>query len=192
MANRRTIIMALAAGLIVLGGTSWFVLAHRHAQPVSAPVTHPSSAQARSKPSVSEGGPTTAPLSMPVAGKVMTDFGWQYSGALNEWYYNPGITIAAKQGAAVRAAWSGTVAYVGQQPHMGLTVTVKDGDGFETVYGHLGSAAVKVGDAVKQGQPIGTVGGSSLYSRQSGSHVDFQLFHGATATNPLNYLHPSS
>ena len=129
---------------------------------------------------------------MPVSGKIKSAFGWQYSGALNEWYYNPGITIAAAQGHAVNAAWAGTVTQVTKEPHMGLTVTVNDGAGFDTVYGHLGQSSLKAGDVVRQGQPIGTVGGASLYSRQAGAHLDFQVYHGSTATNPMNYLHPSS
>jgi murein DD-endopeptidase MepM/ murein hydrolase activator NlpD len=129
---------------------------------------------------------------MPVSGKVQSGFGWQYSGALNEWYYNPGITIAAHKGAPVQAAWAGTVADVTREPHMGLTMTIRDGDGFNTVYGHLGKAVVKAGQTVRQGEVIGTVGAASLYSRTTGSHVDFQVYHGPTATNPVNYLHPSS
>jgi len=189
MANRQQTIMGVIAGIIVVAGGGWLVFSHRHAAPATGPI---SKVHTVSTPKPATGGPTSAPLMMPVSGKLMSSFGWQYSGALNEWYYNPGITIAAQANQPVRAAWSGTVTQVTQEPHMGLTVTVADGDGFETVYGHLGNATVKAGDPVQQGQVIGTVGGSSLYSRQAGPHLDFQVYHGATATNPMNYLHPSS
>lgn len=192
MANRRTTIMGVVAGVVVVGGATALVAMHRHQTASTQSVsTTPVKSQTGST-SPTAGGPESAPLQMPTSGKVAKSFGWQYSGALNEWYYNPGITIAAHQGTPVEAAWSGMVTNVNQQPRMGLTMTVRDGDGFETVYGHLGQAKVQAGQIVHQGQVIGTVGASSLYSRSTGSHIDFQVYHGSKATNPTNYLHPSS
>lgn len=191
MANRRTTIMGVVAGVVVVGGAAALVLTHRQTATTTTPVSTPASSQS-GKTSPAAGGPTSAPLAAPVQGKIASAFGWQYSGALNEWYYNPGITFAAKKGQPVKAGWAGKVTQVTKEPHMGLTVTVNDGDGFETVYGHLGRAEVKAGQEVHQGQVIGTVGAASLYSRNAGSHVDFQVYHGASATNPMNYLHPSS
>ncbi|MCY0898686.1 MAG: M23 family metallopeptidase [Firmicutes bacterium] len=190
MANRRTTILGAVAGVVVVGGAATVLLTTRHQVPTSGPLSHtPVTTVTHFNQS---DNPTSAPLKMPVSGTVARGFGWQYSGALNEWYYNPGITIAAPQGKPVVAAWGGTVTQVTHEPHMGLTVTVRDGDEFETVYGHLGQAGVKPGQTVQQGQVLGTVGGPSLYSRDSGSHIDFQVYHGATAANPMNYLYPSS
>lgn len=183
-------LFSVAAGVIVVGGAATFLVTH-HAAPTSGHLTTTVNSPS-GKNSPVAGGPSTAPLKMPVSGKVTSGFGWQYSGALNEWYYNPGITIAAPQGKTVAAAWAGQVTQITHKPHAGLTVTVRDGDGFDTVYGHLGKALVKPGQVVQQGQGIGTVGGKSLYSRSAGSHVDFQVYHGAKATDPMNYLHPSS
>ncbi|NMP21000.1 M23 family metallopeptidase [Sulfobacillus harzensis] len=193
MANRRTTILGVVAGIVVVGGAAALVVTHRQTATTSTPVSTktPASSQGGNT-SPAAGGPTSAPLAAPVKGKIASAFGWQYSGALNEWYYNPGITFAAPKGRPVEAAWAGRVTQVTKEPHMGLTVTINDGDGFETVYGHLGRVEVKAGQAVRQGEVIGTVGAASLYSRNAGSHVDFQVYHGATATNPMNYLHPSS
>lgn len=191
MANRRSTLMGIVAGIVVVGGAATLVLTHHHQASVTSPVSQvPVNSPGTTSPVA--GGPTSAPLASPVQGKIAGAFGWQYSGALNEWYYNPGVTIAAPTGRPVNAGWAGTVTQVTREPHMGLTVTINDGDGFETVYGHLGKASVKVGDMVRQGQEVGTVGAASLYSRNAGSHVDFQVYKGATATNPMNYLHPSS
>ncbi|PSR20917.1 MAG: M23 family peptidase [Sulfobacillus acidophilus] len=191
MANRRTTIMGVVAGIVVLGGTAALVASQRPAAVTSSLAKPPvSSTQTRAIPTV--GGPASAPLQMPVSGSIASTFGWQYSGTLNEWYYNPGITVAAHQGQPVTAAWSGMVTNVNREPITGLTVTVRDGDGFETVYGHLGSVSVKAGQTIRQGDVIGSVGPASLYSRTQGAHIDFQIYHKATATNPMNYLHPSS
>lgn len=194
MANRRvTIISAIAGAAVVAGGAVAIGLHSRPSQTVTSPMKSlPKNQPLRKAKKTASGGPTAAPLMMPVSGKVESAFGWQYSGSLNEWYYNPGISIAAKTKTPVRAAWSGTVTQVAQVPHMGLSMTVNDGDGFETVYGHLGKARFKAGQSVRQGEVIGSVGSASLYSRQPGAHLDFQIFRGKTAANPMSYLHPSS
>ena len=136
--------------------------------------------------------PTATPLMLPVNGSIQANFGWQYSGALNEWYYNPGVTISAKAGRPVKAAWGGTVEKIASQPLTGVEVMIDDGDHFETAYVHLGKAEVKVGQTVSQGHVIGTVGGPDLYSHQAGAHIDFQIYHGGLASNPMGYLHVSS
>lgn len=195
MANRRLTLFGIIGGVAVVGGgLLTFTLTHRSTHPVTVSVAHSQSPTTHPH----KGGTpvqtnsTAAPLMMPLHGTVSNPFGWQYSGALNEWYYNPGITISAKAGTPVHAAWGGVVSQVENVNHQGLSVTVKDGNQYETVYGHLGSAGVKAGQMVKQGQVIGTVGGGSIYSHQPGSHLDFDVYHGSMATNPEGYLHPSS
>ena len=128
---------------------------------------------------------------MPVGGKILANFGWQYSGALNEWYYNPGVTIAAKAGAPVRAAWAGMVRKVMSLP-TGWQVTIDNGEHFVTSYSHLGQTKVKLGQEVSQGDIVGTVGSANLYSHQADPHMNFQIYHHQKASNPVAYLHPSS
>lgn len=198
MTNRRWRLWGMIAGLavVVFGGLTLAVRHHQTTTVTTAGIAQQKNGTNLSKTSSGTASsatqPIEAPLMLPVAGKVIADMGWQYSGALNEWYYNPGITIAANAGNTVRAAWGGTVVQVTTDPEMGLTATVNDGNGFKTVYGHLGSAAVKANEQIRQGQAIGTVGAANIYSRQPGNHVDFQIYHGKVASNPMSYLHPSS
>lgn len=196
-ASRRWSVMGLLAGILVVGAGAFAAAnwngfsGHQVAVPYTGAHTHRSRPAARgTMPTSSQ--PTSASLLLPVAGKVEANFGWVYTSHLGEWYYNPGVTLSAPTGTTVHAAWAGKVLSVGQEPLMGLTVTVQDGRGFETVYGHLGQANVKVGSWVSQGAAIGTIGGPSLYSRQTGSHLDFQLFHNGQPVNPKAYLTPSS
>ncbi|MBX5467567.1 MAG: M23 family metallopeptidase [Firmicutes bacterium] len=197
MANRRWSLWGIVAGavLLIAAGIT-LLLQHHRPLSVTSPMSNlaPHAVPNRTGPGQNgaQEEPTAAPLLMPTAGKILAGFGWQYSGALNEWYYNPGITIAAPAGADVRAAWGGTVAAVTNEPPVGLTVRIDDGNGFTTVYGHLGQALVKVGATVHQGDTIGTVGAASIYARQPGPHVDFQVLHGSVASDPMSYLHPSS
>lgn len=136
--------------------------------------------------------PTEEPIMLPVRGQIQADFGWQYSGAQNEWYYNPGITISAKAGTPVKAAWQGTVEKVVSNAKTGWEVMVDDGDHFDTAYSHLAKVDVRLGQNLQRGQELGTVGGTDLYSYQTGAHLNFQIYHGGLASNPLAYLHASS
>jgi murein DD-endopeptidase MepM/ murein hydrolase activator NlpD len=186
-------LVVLAGGLYLAAGRSGFL--HPQHQ-VTAPLrqTKPSTKR-RTAPmgrSSMRTRSVTAPLALPVSGEVAANYGWVYSTYLGEWYYNPGLTLTAPAGTPVHAAWGGRVESVSTQPYMGLTVTVADGNGMTTVYGHLGQASVAAGQPVQQGTVLGTVGGPSLYSRQQGSHVDFQIWQGNQSVNPENYLNGSS
>jgi murein DD-endopeptidase MepM/ murein hydrolase activator NlpD len=194
-------ILAGVLGVLVVGtGLTLAIRSERHAVSVKASLHHshakkhhPKNGRSRTTKSHAPRVISTAnPLMMPVQGRIETEFGWQYSGVQNEWYYNPGITIAAKAGTPVKAAWAGTVENVQANPQTGVEVMVNDGDRFETVYAHLGKADVKAGQALKQGAVVGTVGPNNIYSHQTGAHVDFELYHAGLASNPVAYLHPSS
>lgn len=196
--GRRTLAGAIGAGVLVVGGGSFMLLHHNGGgiTPVSGAVSRRHSGTPGKPATGAVHNPTvdntTVPIVMPVNGKVLAGFGWQYSGALNEWYYNPGVTVAAKEGTDVYAAWAGTVKQIVQDAHMGTTLTVDDGNDVTTVYGHMGTLAVKAGQVVKQGQVLGGVGGASIYSRQPGAHLDFDIYHGNVPSNPTSFLHPSS
>lgn len=93
------------------------------------------------------------------------------------------------QGKPVLAAATGTVitAVVGKdKPSYGQYVVLDHGNGESTLYGHMDSVLVAVGQPVTQGQQIGTVGNTG---NSRGSHLHFEervggavvdaWFHGA-------------
>lgn len=193
-------ILAGVVGVLVVGtGLTLAIRSERRAVSVKAELHQQKAkkgrAPKRKRPTKSHQAtvlPTAEPLMMPVNGRIQAGFGWQYSGAQNEWYYNPGITIAAKAGTPVKAAWAGTVERVQAQPATGVEVMVNDGGNFETAYAHLGKAKVRVGQSLHQGDVVGVVGASDIYAHQTGAHLDFQLYHSGLASDPVAYLHPSS
>ena len=194
--------MGILAGVVVVGGAAYAAanLGGFHTVRTTVPGTavrqHPSRTSRRAPvgtaPPVGYSHGTAAGLRMPVAGAVAAPFGWVYSTRLAEWYYNPGVTLKASGGEVVHAGWGGRVAAVGQEPLMGLTVEVNDGNGFTTFYGNLGKARVKVGEALRQGDVIGTVAAPSLYTRVAGAHLDFQVFQKSKAVNPAGFVKASS
>ncbi len=88
--------------------------------------------------------------------------------------YN-GVDLAAPVGTAVRAAQGGQVIVArgsGWNGGYGLYVVVKHGNGTQTLYAHLNTVSVVVGDTVASGQTIGTVGNTG---RSTGSHLHFEV-----------------
>jgi murein DD-endopeptidase MepM/ murein hydrolase activator NlpD len=99
---------------------------------------------------------------------------------------NDGINIAAPLGADVDATADGEVVYAGDELlGLGNLVLVKHSGGWVSAYAHADKLLVKVGDQVRQGQPVATAGASG---RVSEPQVHFQLRKGKTPIDPSTQL----
>lgn len=97
---------------------------------------------------------------------------------------NPGITIATKsQGAPVKAVFDGTISGVDNQGEV-TTVFIRHGK-YHTVYSNLSGIDVQVGDEVKKGQVIGSIGESYA---ASGGELSFIIMSGLLNVNPVSWL----
>ena len=96
-----------------------------------------------------------------------------------------GVDYAAPIGTPVRAVADGTVTVMTRKKADGNILKIKHPGNLSSGYLHLKGFAkgIKVGARVSQGQVIGYVG-STGYS--TGPHLDFRLWKGGTAINPLN------
>jgi hypothetical protein len=84
-----------------------------------------------------------------------------------------GLDIANKTGTPVLASTDGTVALAETDLYYtGGTVMLDHGQGLTSVYSHLHSVTVRVGRFVRQGEQIGTLGGTG---RATGPHLDWRL-----------------
>jgi murein hydrolase activator len=110
-------------------------------------------------------------LDWPVEGGIVYRFGRDTlpSGGIIRWN---GVGIAALVGTAVKAVEAGTVRLVGQFGTYGLTVVVEHGNGYYSVYSHLESAGVKLGNTVSKAGVIGRVGGENS---DYGPHLHFEI-----------------
>jgi septal ring factor EnvC (AmiA/AmiB activator) len=110
-------------------------------------------------------------LDWPVEGTIVYRFGRDTlpSGGIIRWN---GVGIAAPVGTPVKAVESGKVRLVGQFGTYGLTIVLEHGNGYYSVYSHLETAAVKLGNAVSKSGVIGTVGGENS---DYGPHLHFEI-----------------
>jgi septal ring factor EnvC (AmiA/AmiB activator) len=120
-------------------------------------------------------------LPWPVAGYIIAHFGsTKLPGGVI--YDNPGVTIGAKIGEAVKAVFDGEVTLVSYIEDK-QAVFIKHGKYF-TVYSNLSSADVQRGDQVKTGQVIGKAGAND----DGQGEVDFVIMQETNNVNPELWL----
>ena len=120
-------------------------------------------------------------LPWPVDGYIIYHFGSnQLPGGID--YDNPGVSIGAKVGQAVKAVFDGEVTLVSYIDDK-QAVFIKHGKYF-TVYSNLASAKVQRGEQVKTGQTIGTAGAND----EGQGQVDFILMKENDNVNPESWL----
>ena len=120
----------------------------------------------------------------PARGRISGRFGSQriYRGGVPAAYHS-GTDIAPGAGAPVVAPADGIVTLA--PPPMfsleGNLVILDHGMGLSSAFLHLGSVSVRQGQAVRQGQPIGTVGATG---RATGPHLHWSLVWNGARIDP--------
>lgn len=118
------------------------------------------------------------------------NFMWPTSGVISQRYswYHRAVDIANHSNPAVVAAQGGTVTSAGWNGGgYGNYVVINHGNGYSTLYGHMlnNSIVVKAGQAVKQGQKLGTMGSTG---RSTGTHLHFEVKGPNGNMDPLSAL----
>jgi murein DD-endopeptidase MepM/ murein hydrolase activator NlpD len=98
--------------------------------------------------------------------------------------YHLGYDLSVTKHYPAEAANSGVVAFVGDLGIYGNTVIIDHGLGLFTLYGHLSSIDVKVGDQIKQRQVIGKTGETGL---AVGDHLHFGVYLHGLAVLPVEW-----
>lgn len=137
-----------------------------------------------------EVAPTRFARTTPDAGTVAASgsFVWPAAGTISQGYvfYHKGIDIANKASPDILAADSGLVVSAGcSAGGYGCHVIVDHGNGYRTLYGHLGRIYVNQGQGVRRGNGVGKMGSTG---RSTGMHLHFEVHQNGVAQNPLDYL----
>jgi murein DD-endopeptidase MepM/ murein hydrolase activator NlpD len=101
--------------------------------------------------------------------------------------YHLGFDLSVTKRYPVEAANSGVVSFVGDLGIYGNTVIIDHGLGLSTLYGHLSSIDVKVGDQIKQQQIIGKTGETGL---AVGDHLHFATLLQGVPVLPKEWWDP--
>jgi murein DD-endopeptidase MepM/ murein hydrolase activator NlpD len=129
--------------------------------------------------------PTAIPSIWPVRGQVTAGFGERMDPLSGEGAFHSGIDISAPSGTKVEAAADGIVFQAGPDSGYGNVVLIDHGYGIATKYCHLSGISVVVGQEVRRGQPIGTVGTTG---KATGPHLHYEVHVSEMPVNPFKYL----
>ena len=128
----------------------------------------------------------------PVDGEISKDFAKDtllYSETLEEWTTHLGVDIKAEKTTVVKAAADGKVKSIKTDPRFGLSVIIEHSSGYETLYANLLTAEfVKVGEEVKAGSAIGTVGNTATFEIADSSHLHFEIMKNGENIDPNLYI----
>lgn len=94
-----------------------------------------------------------------------------------------GVDLAATLGTPIYCTAAGTVTHVGDDPKgHGLYVIVSHAHGFATLYGHMGTVAVTIGEELPPHEYIGTVGTTGL---STGPHLHYETIKDDKRVDPM-------
>jgi len=97
-----------------------------------------------------------------------------------------GLDFAQKKGTPVKAMNNGIVTLAEKDLfYTGATIIFDHGHGISTLYMHMEKVFVSVGDHIKKGDIVGTVGASG---RATGPHLDIRLNWFGTRLDPASIL----
>ena len=133
------------------------------------------------------------PAIMPVAKdkcKVVSGFGMRFHPILKYRRLHSGIDLTARQGTPIYATGDGVVRVAGRNPQgfggYGVVAVVDHGFGFLTLYAHMASVKVRVGQHVKRGEQLGTVGSTGM---SSGAHLHYEVIQNGKKVDPVYYFY---
>ncbi|SMO73101.1 Peptidase family M23 [Saccharicrinis carchari] len=104
---------------------------------------------------------------------------------LNRWRPHKGIDLVANTGTDIYASADGRVKSVRYSDSFGKMVKIDHGYGLVSLYAHMNSQKVKVGDHVKRGQVIGEVGSTGL---SAGPHLHYEIHLHGVEVDPVKYF----
>lgn len=149
-------------------------------QSVKAPVRTPNTPGTRPA-TPSDARVPIGPLNLPLSGSVLAGFG----GTMPDGHRSQGLLIAGSAGAEVRAVSAGRVAYADWLKGYGLLLILDHGNGWMTLYAFNDTLLKNVGDSVRAGEAISTVGSSGGQGRPA---LYFELRRNGQPQDPRSWL----
>ncbi len=128
----------------------------------------------------------------PVEGEMVREYAQDnlvYSETLKEWTTHTGIDLKADKTTVVKAAETGTIKSIKNDPRYGLTIVIEHDNSFQTVYSNLlTSEFVVEGEKVEKGQSIGTVGNTAVFEIADEPHLHFEIIKDSLPIDPSTYI----
>lgn len=121
---------------------------------------------------------------VPSSSLVTSQFGLRDQPTAGASTNHQGLDINASEGTTIVSAAGGTVISAGTQGGYGNCVIIDHGNGVQTVYAHLSSIDVTVGQTVAQGEGLGGAGHTGV---ATGDHLHYEVRTNGVTTDPAQY-----
>ena len=96
-----------------------------------------------------------------------------------------GVDFAGTEGDPVLATAGGIVTWAGERFGYGLMVEIEHADGYRSRYGHAKAIKTEIGQLVKKGQQIATIGNTG---RSTGPHVHYEILKDGQQIDPMLFV----
>lgn len=125
------------------------------------------------------------PSVIPIADyKLAAGFGYRRDPVSGFSRLHEGMDLAAATGTPVATTGNGVVIHAERIPGYGNCIDIDHGYNYTSRYAHLRDMKVKVGDEVKRGDIIGTVGSTG---KSTAPHLHYEVRFKDEPQNPVNY-----
>lgn len=168
--------------------------------PPPSPPSPPSSQQSTtSKDSPTQDKPSNSPITssvqsfiMPTEGKIINKFSngeLVKSETLNDWRTHNGIDIEANVNTEVKAVANGVIKEIKEDPMWGTIIVLELSDKTTCKYANLNnSVKVKVGQQVKEGEILGSIGKTAAAESSQKDHLHFEVMKNNEYVDPEKYF----
>ncbi|GIJ93675.1 peptidase M23 [Capnocytophaga stomatis] len=134
---------------------------------------------------------SSIPAIQPVDNKDLTrmasGFGWRNDPFTKARKFHNGMDFTAPQGTPIYASGDGVVFRADDASSgYGKHIRINHGYGYVTLYAHLHEYKVKVGQKVKRGDIIGTVGNTG---RSQAPHLHYEIIKDGEHINPIHFYY---
>ncbi len=123
----------------------------------------------------------------PVSGRYSSRFGLRRFFNKQPRKPHSGLDIAAGKGSLIHAPASGKIIETGRYFFNGNTVFIDHGQGLVSMYSHLDTIKAAIGEDIRKGDVIGTVG---MTGRVTGPHLHWSVSLNNTMIDPSLFLKP--
>lgn len=129
------------------------------------------------------------PMRMPLEDISYPQIGASVGSRIDPFYkayvWHEGLDFIVQPGTPVYAAADGEVSRSANSKKFGNMVEIAHAGGYTTIYAHLESRSVRVGQKVKAGRQIGTVG---MTGKAAAPHLHYEVRVNDGIVNPVDYL----
>lgn len=128
--------------------------------------------------------PASGPITLPVTGKIIKEYGSRNKYGQTE----RGVTYAARPGAQVVAPHDGRIAFAGPFEGYGEILIIEHEGGYHTLLAGLERLDATVGQWVLTGEPVGTMGNSTIDKGSNTVGLYLELRRNGQPIDPNRWL----